>query len=66
MTLLYILDILAELIYLVYSLGTLTRKYLVPAVVYCYVATEYVWDKLTSQQIQLNIISTPLTTGFAY
>ena len=66
MTFLYLLNILAELIQLVFELGTLTRKYLVPAVVYCYVATEYVWDYLTSQEIQLNIIRTPLTTGFAY
>ena len=41
MTLLYILDIFAELFHLVFQVGLLTRKYVVPAVVYLYVATEY-------------------------
>ena len=40
MTLLYILDILSEIIYLVFQLGVFTRKYIVPAGVYLYVATE--------------------------
>ena len=35
-----ILDIFAELIFIVFQLGVLTRKYLVPAVVYLYVAAE--------------------------
>ena len=41
MKLLYILDILSELIQLVFQLGLLTRQYLIPAVVYVYVAAEY-------------------------
>ena len=40
MSLLYILDILAELIHLVFQLGVLTRKYGVPAAVFAYVAVE--------------------------
>ena len=41
MFLLHILDIFAELFHLVFSVGLLTRKYIVPAVVYLYVAAEY-------------------------
>ena len=41
MKLLYILDILSELFQLVFEFGLFTRKYLVPAVVYVYVATEH-------------------------
>ena len=41
MTLLYILDIFAELIHLVFDLGVFTRKHIVPAVVYLYVAAEH-------------------------
>ena len=41
MTLLYILDIFAELFHLVFQVGLLTRKYVVPAVVYLYVAAEH-------------------------
>jgi len=41
MTLLYILDILSELIQLVFDFGVFTRKHIVPAVVYLYVAAEH-------------------------
>ena len=41
MTLLYILDYFAELIHLVFDLGVFTRKHIVPAVVYLYVAAEH-------------------------
>ena len=41
MKLLALLDILSELILLVFQLGVFTRKYIVPAVVYLYVAAEY-------------------------
>ena len=41
MYLLHILDIFAELIHLVFQLGVLSRQYLVPAVVYLYVAAEH-------------------------
>ena len=66
LTILYILDYFAELIFLTYQLGTLTRKYLVPAVAYLYVAIEFSWDYLTSQQITLKVYNTPLTTGYAH
>ena len=41
MTLLYILDIFAELIHLVFDLGVFARKHIIPAVVYLYVAAEH-------------------------
>ena len=41
MTLLYILDIFAELIQLVFEFAVFTRKHILPAVVYLYVAAEY-------------------------
>ena len=41
LTILHILDIFAELIHLVFQLGLLTRKYVVPAVVYAYVVIEH-------------------------
>ena len=66
MNFLYFLNLLAELIQPVFELGVFTRKYLVPAIVLAYVATEYTWDYLTSQEVKLKIIRTPLTTGFAY
>ena len=40
MALLHILNIFAELIHLVFQIGILTRKYLVPAGVYLYVGVE--------------------------
>ena len=40
MFLLHILDIFAELLHLVFQVGLLTRKYIVPAAVYLYVAAE--------------------------
>ena len=41
MKLLQALDLFAELIHLVYQLGLLTRQYVVPVVVYVYVAIDY-------------------------
>ena len=41
LTILHILDIFAELIHLVFQVGLLTRKYVVPAVVYAYVVIEH-------------------------
>ena len=41
MKLLYILDIIAELIQLVFEFAVFTRKHILPVVVYLYVATEY-------------------------
>ena len=47
MILLHILDIFAELLHLVFQLGILTRKYIVPAAVYLYVAAErYIYPAL--------------------
>ena len=40
-SILYILDFFAELIHLVFQIGVLTRKYVVPAVVYLYVVIEH-------------------------
>ena len=41
MKFLYFLDILSELIQLVFEFGLFTREYIVPAVVYLYVAAEH-------------------------
>ena len=41
MAFLYFLNILSELIQLVFDLGVFTRKYLLPVVVYLWVATQY-------------------------
>ena len=40
MTILFVLDFLAEVFHLVFQLGLLTRKYVVPAFVFAYVAAE--------------------------
>ena len=40
MFILFILDFLAEVFHLVFQIGILTRKYIVPAAVYLYVAAE--------------------------
>ena len=69
MYLLHFLDILSELIQLVFELGVYTRRYILPTVVFVYVAAEFtynkVMDKLTTQQVTLHPINTPLTTGLA-
>ena len=65
MKFLYFLDILSELIQLVFELGFLTRKYLVPVLVLVYVGIEHVYDQLTSQELTLKVYNTPLTTGLA-
>ena len=41
MKFLYFLDIISELIQLVFEFGLFTRKHIVPAVVYLYVAAEH-------------------------
>ena len=46
--LLSILNIMAELTELSYELGSLTRKYIVPAFVAVYVIGEMAWDSLTT------------------
>ena len=65
MKFLYFLDILSELIQLVFELGLLTRKYLVPFLVLVYVGIEHIYDQLTSQELTLKVYNTPLTTGLA-
>ena len=65
MKFLYFLDILSELIQLVFELGFLTRKYLVPFLVLVYVGIEHIYDQLTSQELTLKVYNTPLTTGLA-
>ena len=63
LTILYSLDYFAELIFLTYQIGSLCRKYLVPAVAYLYVAIEFAWDYLTTTEYTLRVYNTPLTTG---
>jgi len=69
MKFLYFLNILAELIQLVFELGTLTRRYLVPCVVFVFVAIEFGYNKLftsvTQMEYALKVYNTPLTTGLA-
>ena len=61
------MDILAELIFLTFQLGLLTRRYILPAVVFVYVAGEItyqkVMDKLTTMEYSIKVLNTPLTTG---
>ena len=68
LTVLYVLDILAELLHLTFQLGLLTRQHILPLVVRLYVAAEFtsswVIDSLTSQQLTLKVRNTPFTTGF--
>ena len=47
MTILFILDILAEFIFLTYQVGQVARKVVVPALVFTYVAGESVWNYIT-------------------
>jgi hypothetical protein len=67
--LLTILNIFSDLIELTYDLGQYTRKYVLPAVIYCGVAIYHyglmTWDTMTSQQHTLKVHNTPLTTGLA-
>lgn len=47
MTILFFLDFLAEVFHLVFQIGLLTRKYIVPALVFAYVAAEqYIYPAL--------------------
>ena len=58
------MDIFAELIELTYTLGSATRKYLVPVFITLYVIGEMIFDKVTSQEFTLKVRATPFTTGF--
>lgn len=68
--LLTFITILSDVIELTYDLGQYTRKYVLPAVLYCGVAIYHYglnsWDYLTSQEYKLKVYSTPLTSGLAY
>ena len=66
MIFLYILDILSELIQLVFELGVFCRRYIVPALVFLYVGIEHYYEQLTSQELTLKVYRTPLTTGHAH
>ena len=55
-----ILDIFAELIFIVFQLGVLTRKYLLPVGVLVFVAIEAGWEYLTSQEFTVTVCDTPL------
>ena len=48
-----LLNIVAELTELAYDLGAVTRKYGVPALVAIYVASDILWDKLTSFEMSI-------------
>ena len=60
--LLSLINIFAELIELTYDLGVTTRKYVLPAVIYVGVgitmASEYVWDSVTSMEYDLSPVYT--------
>ena len=60
--LLSLINIFAELIELTYDLGVTTRKYVLPAVIYVGVgitmASEYVWDSVTSMDYDLSPVYT--------
>ena len=65
--LLTILLILSDLIELTYDLGVMTRKHILPVVIYCGVFIYHyglkTWDDLTSMDYTLRVYNTPLTTG---
>ena len=65
MTILFFLDILAELIFATYQLGKVTRKVVIPALVFTYVSIEYVWDICTTVEYDMNFCNRPLAKGFA-
>ena len=61
-----VLNIFAELTELTYELGVTTRRYLIPALVTIYVVGEMTWDKVTTQEWNIKVYNTPLTTGLAH
>ena len=63
--LLAVLDWVAELTQLTYEVGTLVRKYAVPALVAVYVLCELAWDKVTTYEYNIKFYRTPLTCGLA-
>ena len=67
--LLSILLIISDLIELTYDLGVMTRKHVLPVVIYTYCFIEYhtnkMYDELVTLDYDLKVYSTPLTTGLA-
>ena len=65
--LLSILLIISDLIELTYDLGVMTRKHVLPVVIYTYCFIEYhtnkIYDQLVTLDYDLKVYSTPLTTG---
>ena len=65
--LLSILLIISDLIELTYDLGVMTRKHVLPVVIYTYCFVEYhtnkMYDQLVTLDYDLKVYSTPLTTG---
>ena len=47
MTILFILDIFAELIHMTYQAGALARQIIIPTVVILYICGEYMWTQLS-------------------
>ena len=65
--LLSILLIISDLIELTYDLGVMTRKHVLPVVIYTYCFIEYhtnnIYDQLVTLDYDLKVYNTPLTTG---
>ena len=68
--LLSILLIISDLIELTYDLGVMTRKHVLPVVIYTYCFVEYhtnnIYDQLVTLDYDLKVYNTPQTTGLAY
>ena len=68
--LLSILLIISDLIELTYDLGVMTRKHVLPVVIYTYCFIEYhtnnIYDQLVTLDYDLKVYNTPQTTGLAY
>ena len=60
------INIFAEMVELTYDLGVFTRQHILPVIVMTYVFIEMGWDKVTSMEMNVNVINTPMTTGFAF
>ena len=65
-----ILGIISDLVELTYDAGAFTRQHILPALIMAYVVSEHytqlAWDYLTSQEWELKVYNTPVSTGFAY
>ena len=57
-----LLNVFAELIELTYDMGVFTRQHILPQVIKL-----YVWfESSYTMEMKLNVIRTPITTGYAY